>query len=430
VRFCTVVTRSYLAQARVLARSLSANHGGERLGVLVIDDLDATVDATHEPFEVVRPEDLALSREDLDVMAVIYDAKELATALKPWLLRAALEEEPAAVHLDPDMEVHAPLDDLLELSARHGVLLTPQVLEPVPLDGRSPTEADLQETGIYNGGVVGVGRSGHAFLDWFAERLRRDCVADRGEGLFVDQRPIDFVPVFFDHGVLRDPGCNVANWNVHERDVTEADGRFFARGQPLRIFHFSGFDPERPHLLTAYRYRSRGPLRVTTADNPALRRLCAAYAERLLANGYRECTSIPYGRSSVAGVPLTPQLRRLYRALLRSAELGRGPWPPAPRDPHFGRWLERAARGDGIPAFDRALVLSARVPDSASAHRGVASARRLLGRFVRPWSGRRHELAQAVLVAVDDLEASSERALREVETKVALLETDSADRPS
>ena len=429
MNFCTTVTRSYLAHARVLAESFSAHHGGQRLGVLVIDDLDGAVDPAREPFDVLRPEDLALPPSELDVLALIYDAKELATALKPWLLRRLLEDEEAVVFLDPDLEVHAPLDELVELSRRHGVLLTPQVLEPVPLDGHSPTEADLQETGIYNTGVLGVARSAGSFLDWLAERLRRDCVAESGAGLFVDQRLIDFVPVFFEHGVLRDPGYNVANWNVHEREVIETEAGYVAHGRPLRLFHFSGFDPERPHLLTTYSYRSRASLRVTTADNAALRRLCADYAQRLLASGYRDCIATPYGRAALAGVPLTPHLRRLYRSLLRAADLGRGERPPAPSESRFPRWLQRAARGEGVPAFERALLLSARTPDGeATRHHVVPAARRLLDRLLRPRNDRRREAAEAILVAVDELEDRSERALGSVEAKVALLELDAADR--
>ena len=43
--------------------------------------------------------------------------------------------------------------------------------------------------------------------------------------MHADQRWLDFVPSYFEHHVLRDPGVNVAQWNLHERRVRrrEAD---------------------------------------------------------------------------------------------------------------------------------------------------------------------------------------------------------------
>ena len=38
--------------------------------------------------------------------------------------------------------------------------------------------------------------------------------------MFTDQRWVDFVPSLFDHLILKDPGCNVAYWNLHGRELT------------------------------------------------------------------------------------------------------------------------------------------------------------------------------------------------------------------
>ena len=36
----------------------------------------------------------------------------------------------------------------------------------------------------------------HALLDWWDRSLRRDCIIDHGQGLFVDQRFMDLAPGF------------------------------------------------------------------------------------------------------------------------------------------------------------------------------------------------------------------------------------------
>ena len=106
----TIIARNYLAHARVLARSFLAHHPDGRVVVLLIDPLGAA-NRTAEPFEVVTPTDLAIEPAEFRRMATMYDATELATAVKPWLLRHLLDVrgEEAVTYLDPDIVVLAPL---------------------------------------------------------------------------------------------------------------------------------------------------------------------------------------------------------------------------------------------------------------------------------------------------------------------------------
>src|SRR4051812_46061088 len=110
----TAIARNDLARARVLAESYAAHHHGDRIFVLVTDDLCNEV--TGEPFDVIRPRDLPLEAAEFDRMAAIYDAKELITAVKFWTFPLLLEEDESVLFLDSDVEVFAPLDDLGELS--------------------------------------------------------------------------------------------------------------------------------------------------------------------------------------------------------------------------------------------------------------------------------------------------------------------------
>src|SRR5205807_3009823 len=110
------------------------------------------------------------------------------------------------------------------LSAAHGVVVTPHSVEPIPLDGETPTELQIQRSGVYNTGFIGVGRDGGGFLDWICERARRDFVLDRDAGIWFDQRWFDFVPLFFDGHIERGRAYNVAYWNLHERELSRADG--------------------------------------------------------------------------------------------------------------------------------------------------------------------------------------------------------------
>ncbi len=261
-------------------------------------------------------------------LSLIYDVTELATAVKPWLLRHLLKDgQPEVVFFDPDIQIFSPLDDIADFARRHSIVLTPHDIEPMPRDRSNPSEIQVLQSGAYNLGFIAVGSGASSFLDWWAERLRRHCVSAPEQGLFVDQRWIDFVPGYFDHFILRDPGCNVAYWNLSNRNLIWDGSRYLVNGEELRFFHFSGFDPEKPHLLS--RHSMPSP-RVLLSEHPALRRICQAYSKELLAHGYGSLSRKPYGFAALPdGLRIDHRMRWIYREALLAFEQGRGEEPPA-----------------------------------------------------------------------------------------------------
>src|SRR6201996_49172 len=255
---CTIIAKNYLAHARVLARSLKASAPEAKLWTLIIDDFERYIDPEREPFEVLTPSDVGC--EQFTRMALRYSVLELSTAVKPWLLRHLMAQTGGPVtYLDPDIKVFAPLRRLDELAERHGLVLTPHNSEPIPADGRRPGQIDIMIAGVSNLGFVSLAPRPEieSLLDWWADRLLRDCRVDPIWGYFVDQRWFDLAPGFLsDLAIVRDPEYNVAYWNLHERRLTQDDGRYLVNGRPLAFFHFSGFDPDHPVSLSRHQNRT------------------------------------------------------------------------------------------------------------------------------------------------------------------------------
>ena len=176
-----------------------------------------------------------------------------------------------AVYLDPDIYVFGSLSKIAELSAEHGIVLTPHAIKPIPRDGLRPTEADIMGSGVYNLGFIGVGKDNVPMLHWWQERLRRDSIAAPEQMLFTDQRWIDLVPGLWDCAILRDPGYNVAYWNLDSRPVERRDGALYAGCHLLRFFHFSGYRHETPWILS--KYVADNP-RVVLSEHPVVAELC------------------------------------------------------------------------------------------------------------------------------------------------------------
>lgn len=283
---CTVITRNRTAHARVLARSLAGTNEGSRLVALLLDDPDRTLH--DEPYELVRPEELALEAAEYQTMASIYDGLELACAMKPWAIEHALGRADAVLYLDSDVEVFASLQPLLALAREHSLVLTPHLTEPPPLALEPGEEATRLAGGVYNNGFLGVSRAARPFLEWWRSRLARHCLNDLAHGYFVDQRWVDLAPAYFPCHVLRDPGANVAAWNLITRCVEETADGYRVDGVPLRFFHFSGFHPERPYLLSKWLLPSPHTL---LSEHPALARICREYAGKLTRAGFRAATA-------------------------------------------------------------------------------------------------------------------------------------------
>lgn len=291
---CTVITRNRVAHARVLARTLAATNAGSRLVALLLDDPGRTLDG--EPYELVRPHELALEPAEFRTMTSIYDGLELSCAMKPWAIEHALGLGGEAVlYLDSDVEVFASLAPLLDLAAKHSLVLTPHLTEPPPLALEPGEEATRLAGGVYNNGFLGVSRNARPFLEWWRSRLARHCLDALEDGLFVDQRWVDLAPALFPFHALRNAGSNVAPWNLVTRRVEETAAGYVVDGVPLRFFHFSGFDPERPYLLSKWLLPSPHTL---LSEHPALARICREYARKLMEAGYREIVQIPYGLES------------------------------------------------------------------------------------------------------------------------------------
>jgi glycosyltransferase involved in cell wall biosynthesis/GT2 family glycosyltransferase len=360
-RVFTIIARNYLAYARVLAASLARHNPGARLHVLILDDPNRSIPP--EPsFEIIRADELPFDRpSDLYTMAAIYDVTELSTAVKPWVFAHLFDRGArVAIYLDPDIEVFDSLGPLEPLTREHGMLLTPHVTEPLPQDGKRPDERDLLLAGIYNLGFLTLSAdAAKRFLPWWRERLRRDCLNDPTRGLFVDQRWIDFAPALFEPRILRDPGYNVAYWNLPHRVLTR-DGerilnRILVNGRPLRFFHYSGFSPRAPHLLSKHQHAS---LRIRLSDNALLAELCERYAAALEKAGFADSCTLPYGFAATAsGLPLdAPTRKALRRTYLEDEADGRAPSFPNPFSPAGAadvvqRLLRPSPHAPGVPAY-------------------------------------------------------------------------------
>lgn len=338
---CTIVAHNYLPFAKVLGDSFATHHPESAFYVIIVDHPLSVSSLEVEGIEFVPITDIDFGDEGFEYMATIYDVSEFATAVKPFVIHQLLAQHPCVVYLDPDIRLFRSIDPIVAETHVAGWSLTPHTTHPMGRDGFEPSESHIMQSGIYNLGYIGVTRERTDMLVWWQERLRRDAIVQPDQHLFTDQRWIDLaVPIFAPH-VERDPGYNVAYWNIDQRPLSRDGDTLIAGEEPLRFFHFSGFDPDAPYWLSKHQIRQ--PRRFVN-DDPVLMELAESYSSEVKRAGEQFPWSSSYGwANAFPGFPLTRALRRRYRRNVVSAESNGCALPPSPFAPGgsraFLRWL-------------------------------------------------------------------------------------------
>lgn len=252
-------TFAYLNRARVLYSTLRKFHSDWNLVALITDEPPAgfRFNPASEPFDqVVYAEDLGIP--DFKAWLFKHDVVEVCTAVKgPFLHQACATGADAVIYLDPDTALFSSLSPLLGWLENDDILLTPHLVD-ANTERQAIFDNDLSasRTGIFNLGFVAVkaGGEGARFGQWWNDRLLEFCYDDIPAGMFVDQKWCDHVPALFDRvKVVRDPGYNVASWNLSQRQVAIGkDGAITVNGQPLRFWHFTKLGPTGDAMTKRY----------------------------------------------------------------------------------------------------------------------------------------------------------------------------------
>lgn len=310
----TSFSYSYLDRARVLAASLRRQHPDWVIWAVLTDKPppDFSLDWSAEEFdEVMTAEDLF--GEATDSWLFRHDIVEACTAVKGRALQRIMDQPGAekVFYFDPDIALFNDMMAVEQLLNDEAIVLTPHQLDP---DDRSETQAiwDNEITsldyGVFNLGFVAVRNSpeGRRFADWWADRLEDWCHDRLDIGLFVDQKWCNLIPCFFDSvKVLRDPGYNVASWNLSQRTLKfDTQGTARVNGVPLRFFHFTKLGPIGDTMTRRY-----------AGDNSEIFGLWWWYRLQVVAN---EEQGIPnrwwhYGTFD-DGTPIPKLVRELYRS--------------------------------------------------------------------------------------------------------------------
>ncbi len=236
-------------------------------------------------------------------MAMRYSVLELSTAVKPWLLRHLLARDRRSRHVPRPRHQDLRLARSGWTSSRARARRRADPAQP----RADPARRAQAEPGRHHDRRASTtsatsrslrGRRWTGLLDWWADRLRRDCRVDPAWGYFVDQRWFDLgarVPEPTSRSCAT-PQYNVAYWNLHSRRLERGGDGYLVDGRPLG-------------LLPLQRLRLRPPAGAEPLPGPRRRARRSRLLEQILAEYAADVKRAGHAASQEVAI----QLRRAGR---------------------------------------------------------------------------------------------------------------------
>jgi lipopolysaccharide biosynthesis glycosyltransferase len=241
--FCTIITGNYFPYAITLYRSILKMNPNETMHLLICDQDVVSIDQKLFPGLHFHHLNDIFKQYKADEIIGKYrnNSDSLRWALKPvyinYLLANGFEK---VVYTDCDLFFFNDYEFLFEELDRYILTLTPGYTSSNPYVHEEEFLSGYKY-GLFNAGFVGANKNSMAALNWWANCCSYKVETDFENGLFVDQKYLDALPVLFDDiGIIRHKGCNVAIWNQHECKRVRKNDQVLINGEyPIVFIHFS-----------------------------------------------------------------------------------------------------------------------------------------------------------------------------------------------
>lgn len=246
--FCTIITSNYLPYATTLYRSLLEFNPKEIMHALVCDENTMQADPEFPNLHFHYLNDV-FTEYKADVLITKYSENldSLRWSLKPvyikYLLQGGYEK---VIYTDCDIFFFNDYEFLFQELDKYHLLLTPGHTTSSPYVHEEEFLTGYKY-GLFNAGFIGAGKKSMNALKWWTNCCSYKIETNFEEGLFVDQKYLDALPVIFENiGVVRHKGCNIAFWNQHECKRILVNGEVLINGRhPIVFIHFTNkFIPE------------------------------------------------------------------------------------------------------------------------------------------------------------------------------------------
>ena len=245
--FCTIITEDYMHQALTLRDSIRIFDATIKYSILIASSSSDCINIDLnglEGIDLYFLDDIEHQGNAKNICKKYSKNKDaLRWSLKPVLLQYLLFEKKftKAIFLDSDLYFFCNYDFLFKDLDIYNIILSPHWRSIDPVRDNKNFYLTFSE-GVFNGGFVGANQKSGDFLQWWARACEYECSVNKHQGMYVDQKFLDAVPAIFDNvGIIKNKGCNVANWNqvLCRRTVNPQGKVVINHKEPIVFIHFT-----------------------------------------------------------------------------------------------------------------------------------------------------------------------------------------------
>lgn len=343
----TICAKNYIGLAQILGNSLQKVNPDVDYYIFVADELSEVndIDIADNVIECKSALKDFINTEKWEEMSFKYNLTEFCTSIKALCYKYLFEKKDyeKVIFLDPDIYVFSSFDSVFLELETFKIILAPHITTFGITYKGARSEKGLLSTGVFNLGFLALRRSEEVnmLLNWWGERLKEQCYIEPMDGLFTDQKWMDFLPCFFDNKTLcvsGHLGINVAPWNFFEREIYKESENWRVKirqhvgeenilsgyiqteqSYPLVFVHFSGYD---------YQNLIKGNIVQNNIQNLGayndIDNVCKLYGEVLQEKKETFNSFIKYSYTYSTfknGVPITHFNRRIFRSLIEEGKI-------------------------------------------------------------------------------------------------------------
>lgn len=297
IHFTTAASLNYLAAAVVALESALITHPEASASIYLYSQTEIEIADLQRRIPHIRVDsnEAIIDYQVVRSMRNYYSDIEFFSALKIFNLKQNRLSAAQVVHIDTDTLFLERLFDNFGDFTEVCIQLVPHCQSPYPRSQIYMRDLDLIRSGTINGGLISFFTEHPVTdfaLDWLLDHAQHHFFVSQRHGLYADQSWLSLLPTLFPDviQIVKDPGINMAYWNLHERTLTGPDEnmRFYVNTEHvLKMFHFSG-----------YHY----PSRELSVHVPKLWKLRYSTSLESLIDNYR--TRIAEAKMRLAGLPI------------------------------------------------------------------------------------------------------------------------------
>ena len=239
--FCTYFDHNFLSRGMCLYKSIKQYEHEFTLWILCLtEECQDTLRAMQLPgVKLISLEQLEKYDKDLKNVENTRNRIEYYFTMSPCLplyILTQQENMEDITYLDADLYFFDSYMRVFDEIGDASIAIIPHNYVPKML------EKGAEKNGIYNVGWITWKNNdaGKECLSWWRKKCIEWCYDRHEEGRFADQKYLDSWPeTFKDVTVLKNPGLNLAPWNVGKHSLENKEA-IYVSGEKLIFYHFHG----------------------------------------------------------------------------------------------------------------------------------------------------------------------------------------------